>query len=102
MMKPLCDRILDYKKHFSESQYLNDLVSSVSTTDLFAAIVQLLQTADQPTILTTLLFIQDLILWYPDEKRTSIRTDYENSSIVRAIEALLITGDHWTRKQIVE
>jgi hypothetical protein len=99
MMQPLCDRVLDYEKHFSESQYLNDLVSSVSTTDLFATIVQLLQTADQPTILTTLLFIQDLILWYPDEKRKSIRTDYENSSVVRAIEALLITGDHWTRKQ---
>jgi hypothetical protein len=98
-MQPLCDRVLDYEKHFSEAQYLNNLVSSASTTDLFAAIVQLLQTTDQPTILTTLLFIQDLILWYPDEKRKSIGVDYENSSVVRAIEALLITGDHWTRKQ---
>jgi hypothetical protein len=95
----LTQRILDYDNYLSESDYLDELAGSVAVADLFAAIVELLQSKDAKTLSTTLLFVQDLILWGPDENRQAIRKHYPDSTVVRVVEPLLWSDNHWIRQQ---
>jgi hypothetical protein len=96
----LTQRILDYDQHLSESAYLNELAGSVAVADLFAAIVELLKFQDEETLSTTLLFIQDLILWGPiGDERQPARAQYDESIVVKALEGLLWSDHHWIRQQ---
>jgi hypothetical protein len=96
----LTQRILDYyDNHISESAYLDDLAGAVAVNDLFAATVQLLQSSDCKTLPATLLFVQDLISYYPSEARQAVRTAYPESIVVHALEALLNSEFHGIRKQ---
>jgi hypothetical protein len=96
----LIQRILDYYDNYiSESAYLDDLAGSVAVNDLFAATVELLQSSDCKTLPATLLFVQDLISYYPSEARQAVRTAYPESIVVQALEALLHSECHGTRKQ---
>jgi hypothetical protein len=86
----LIQRILDYYDNYiSESAYLDELAGSVAVNDLFAATVKLLQSSDSKTLPATLLFVQDLISYYPSEARQAVRTAYPESIVVQALEALL-------------
>jgi hypothetical protein len=95
----LTQRILDYDQHLSESAYLNEPAGSVAVADLFAAMVELLQSKDQETLSIALLFVRDLVLWVPDANRRAIRKHYPDSTVVRAVEPLLWSDNHWIRQQ---
>jgi hypothetical protein len=95
----LTQRILDYDKHLSEGEYLDELAGSVAVTDLFAATVELLQASDVETLSITLGFVQDLILWSPGEERDAAKAAYPESIVPKAIEALLWSAHHRIRKQ---
>jgi hypothetical protein len=96
----LTQRILDYYDNYvSESAYLDDIAGSVAVNDLFAATVELLQSSDHKTLPATLLFVQDLISYYPSEARQAVSTAYPGSIVVQALEALLHSECHGTRKQ---
>jgi hypothetical protein len=95
----LTQRILDYENYISESEYLDELADSVDVADLFAAMVELLQSKDQETLSTTLLFVRDLVLWQTNENRRAIRKLYPDSTVVRAVEPLLWSDSHWIRQQ---
>jgi hypothetical protein len=96
----LTQQILDYYNNcISESAYLDELAGSVAVNDLFAATVELLQSSDCKTLPATLLFVQDLISYYPSEERQAVRTAYPESIVVQALEALLHAECHGTRKQ---
>jgi hypothetical protein len=95
----LTQQILDYDKHLSEGAYLDELAGSVAVDDLFAATVELLQSSDNQALGTTLLFIQDLILWSPGEERQAIQAAYPESIVVQALEALLNSECHGIRRQ---
>jgi hypothetical protein len=92
-------RILDYDKYLSESEYLDEVADAVDAYDLFVGVVELLKSSDEQILSTTLLFVQDIIQWYPGEERQSIKEKYPESIVVRAIEGLLYYPDHWVRKQ---
>jgi hypothetical protein len=96
----LTQRILDYENRISESDYLDELAESVGVDDLFAAIVELLQSQDEATLSTALLFVRDLVQWEPDENRLAIKKHYPDSAVVRAVEALLRSDNHWIRQQV--
>jgi hypothetical protein len=53
----LTQRILDYDKHLSEGEYLDEFAGSVAVNDWFAATVELLQSSDVETLPATLLFV---------------------------------------------
>jgi hypothetical protein len=95
----LTHRVLDYDKHLSEGEYLDELAGSVAVDDLFAATVELLQSSDYQTLSTTLLFVQDLILWSPGEERQAVQAAYPESIVVQALESLLDSKCHGTRRQ---
>jgi hypothetical protein len=92
-------RILDYEKHISESAYLNEVAISVNVDDLFVAAVELLESNDEQVLSTTLLFVQDTILFGAREDRQLVIEKYPESIVVRAIENLLYYPVHWVRKQ---
>jgi hypothetical protein len=96
----LTQRILDYyDKYLSEGSYLDELAGSVAVDDLFAATVELLQSSHGKTLPATLLFVQDLISYYPSEERQAVRDAYPESIVVKAVEALLASEHHDTRRQ---
>jgi hypothetical protein len=95
----LRQRIIDYDKHLSESEYLDELAGSVAVDDLFAATVELLQSSDYQTLSTTLGFVQDLIIWSPGEERHAVKSAYPESIVVQAIESLLFSENHFLRQQ---
>jgi hypothetical protein len=95
----LTQRILDYDKHLSEGEYLDELAGSVAVNDLFAATVELLHSSDVETLSITLGFVQDLIIWSPGEEREAAKAAYPESIVVKAIEALLWSAHHRIRKQ---
>jgi hypothetical protein len=96
----LTQRILDYyDKYLSEGSYLDELAGSVAVDDLFAATVELLQSSDYETLSTTLGFVQDLIIWSPGEERNAAKEAYPESIVVKAIEPLLLSKNHFLRQQ---
>jgi hypothetical protein len=99
MILKVTQRILDYDKYLSESEYLDEVAAAVDADDLFVGVVELLKSSDEQTLSTTLLFVQDVIQWYPGEARQSIKEKYPESIVVRAIEGLLYYPDRWIRMQ---
>jgi hypothetical protein len=99
MVLEVTQRILDYDNYLSESEYLDEVAAKVDADDLFGGVVELLKSSDEQTLSTTLLFVQDIIQWYPGEERQSIKEKYPESIVVRAIENLLYYPAHWVRKQ---
>ncbi len=96
----LTQRILDYyDHHLNEGTYLDELAGAVAVDDLFAAIVELLDSSEYPTLFSTLLFVQDLILCASGEKRQVVQAAYPESIVVSAIEALLNSECHSSRRQ---
>jgi hypothetical protein len=95
----LTQRVLDYDKYLSESEYLDELASSVAVEELFTAVVELLQSSVVETLSITLCFVQDLILWSPGEERQAAKASYPESIVVKAVEALLWSEHHRIRQQ---
>jgi hypothetical protein len=97
MVLEVTQRILDYEKHFSESDYLNEVATSIDVDDLFMAVVELLGSTDEQVLSTTLIFVQDIILFGAREERQLVIEKYPESIVVRAIENLLYYPTHWVR-----
>ncbi len=96
----LTQRILDYwNKYLSEGSYLDELAGSVAVDDLFAATVELLQSSDYETLSTTLGFVQDLIIYSPGDERQAVKAAYPESIVVKAVETLLLSKNHFLRQQ---
>jgi hypothetical protein len=95
----LTQRVLDYDKYWSESEYLDELAGSVAVEDLFTAVVELLQSSEVGTLSITLGFVQDLILWSPGKERQTSKAAYPESIVVKAVEALLWSEHHRIRQQ---
>jgi hypothetical protein len=96
----LTQRILDYwDKYLSEGSYLDELAGSVAVDDLFTATVELLRSSDYETLSTTLGFVQDLIIYSPGDERQAVKAAYPESIVVKAIETLLLSENHFLRQQ---
>jgi hypothetical protein len=57
MVLEVTQRILDYDKYLSESEYLDEVAAAVDADDLFSGVVELLKSSDEQTLSTILLFI---------------------------------------------
>jgi hypothetical protein len=97
----LTDQILDYYNNFSESKFLDNLAASAATEDLFSAVSELLRSSDRDTVSTTLIFVQDMLRWYPGEARANFTAKFDGSSVVQALESLLFSPNHFTRLHTV-
>jgi hypothetical protein len=93
----LTQQILNY---WGESEDLDDLAIAVPIDDLFTAIVELLQSSDAEVQSQALFFARDFASWQTNEVRRNIRSkQYPGSTVVKAIEALLFSQNHFLRQQ---
>ncbi|BDA70643.1 hypothetical protein CAL7716_048090 [Calothrix sp. PCC 7716] len=101
-METIESKILHYLSHLQDIDYLAAIVNSVSDTELCNIINELLQSGDNEIIGSTCLFIQDLlILGSRHHNREKFVKGYPESLIVKNLEQLLFSPNHFTRKQVV-
>jgi hypothetical protein len=98
----LTDRILDYYNHFSESAFLDELAAENTAADLFDALNQLLVLPDRDKVGTTLIFIQDMLRYYPGEERDEFGDKFLSSSVVQTLESLLVCPNRSTRTHTMD
>ena len=78
------------------------LLTSVSSVELCNIINELLQSEDDEIVSSTCFFIRDLVLFssrHPDCEK--FVESYSESSIVKTLEHLLFSPNHFVRKQAV-
>jgi hypothetical protein len=93
----LTQRILDY---WGESEDLDELAIAVTVDDLFTALVELLQSSDPTVQSQALFFTRDFAIWQTNEVRRTIREkQYPGSIVVKAVETLLFSNNHFLRQQ---
>ncbi|KAM3113860.1 hypothetical protein [Phormidesmis sp. 146-33] len=101
-MELIVNGILYYLDHLQDVDYLAAIVNSTSSSKLCNIIVELLQSKNAETVHLTCLFVRDLILIgsrHPDSKK--FVQEYPESPIVKILEQLLLSDNHFTRKQAV-
>lgn len=101
-METIESKILHYLSHLQDIDYFAAIVNSVSDTELCNIINELLQSGDNEIIGSTCLFNQDLlILGSRHHNREKFVKGYPESLIVKNLEQLLFSPNHFTRKQVV-
>lgn len=101
-MEMIQNKILHYLNHLQDVDYLAEIVNSVSDTELCNIINELLQSGDDEILGSTCLFIRDLlVLGSRPHNREKFVKGYPESSIVKNLEQLLFSPNHFTRKQVV-
>jgi hypothetical protein len=94
--------ILQYLEHLQDVDYLAVIVTSVPLPELCDTINSLLQSEDDETVDLTCLFIRDLVLFgkrHSDCKE--FIEQYPQSSIVKTLEQLVFSTNHFTCKQAI-
>jgi hypothetical protein len=94
--------ILHYLDYLQSVDYLAAIVKSVSSVELDNIINELLQSENDETVSSTCLFIRDLVLFgshNPDCEKFC--QGYSESSIVKTLEQLLFSPNHFIRKEVV-
>ncbi len=101
-MEIIESKILHYLNYLQDVNYLAEIVNSVSDTELCNIINELLQSEDDEIIGSTCLFIRDLlVLGSRPHNREKFVKGYPESLIVKNLEQLLFSPNHFTRKQVV-
>ncbi|HLO49337.1 MAG TPA: HEAT repeat domain-containing protein [Kamptonema sp.] len=101
-MKMVVTSILYYLDRLQDVDYLATIVNSVSSVELCKIINELLQSEDNEIVSSTCLFIRDLVLFssqHPDCKK--FVEGYSESAIVKTLEKLLFSPNHFVRKEAV-
>ncbi|TWH49900.1 HEAT repeat domain-containing protein [Dulcicalothrix desertica] len=95
-------KILHYLNHLQDVDYLAEIVNSISDTELCNIINELLQSGNDEIFGSTCLFIRDLlVLGSRPHNREKFVKGYPESLIVKNLEQLLFSPNHFTRKQVV-
>ncbi|KAF3887725.1 MULTISPECIES: HEAT repeat domain-containing protein [Nostocales] len=98
----IASNILHYLDYLHDVDYLAAIVNSVSDTELSNIINKLLQSGDNEIVSSTCLFIQDLLLFgsrHPNCQK--FVKGYPESSIVKTLEQLLFSPNHFIRQRAV-
>jgi hypothetical protein len=101
-MESIATSILQYLDHLQDSDYFAQIVNFVSAKKLFNTIDELLKSEDPETVRLTCIFIRDLLLLGPGHPDCqNFGQDYLESSIVKTLEKLIFSQNHFTRNQVV-
>lgn len=101
-MEMIKSKILHYLNYLQDVNYLAEIVNSVSDTELCNIINELLQSGDDEIISSTCLFIRDLlVLGSRPHNREKFIKGYPESLIIKNLEQLLFSPNHFTCKQVV-
>jgi hypothetical protein len=95
-------RILGYRDHLEDRQYLADLSAAADGPRLNDAIISLLRSADAGAVANTCLFIRDVVLLEDTgEHYSTFRNSYPDSQIVGSLEELVRAPEYTIRRQAV-
>ncbi len=98
----IANSILHYIDYLQNVDYLAEILKSVSSVELDNIINELLQSENNETVSSTCLFIRDLVLFgsqNPDCEKFC--KGHSESSIVKTLEQLLFSPNHFIRKEVV-
>ena len=101
-MELIATRILHCLNYLQDIDYVAQIVNSTSQAKLCNIINELLQSQDSETVGLTCLFIRDLVISgsrHPDCDK--FVQDYSKSSIIKTLENLLFSQNHFIRCQAV-
>jgi hypothetical protein len=90
----LAEKILNYN---FETDELDEVGEMASADELFAVLNQLLESGTEEQIINALGFIRDFMIMSVSPERKDIRDRYPESSLVKTIENLLFSPNHYVR-----
>lgn len=102
MTKMIATSILKYLSYIEDTEYLTAIVTSTSLEELYNIICGLLRADDFETFDLTCLFIRDMVLIgnrVPACKE--FVESYPESAIVETLERLLLSDNHFIRRQTI-
>ncbi len=98
----ITEKILQYLNHLQDNDFIAEVVTLKSLTELCDVINALLRSEDEEVISLTCLFIRDLIQFNRDHPSCKeFVKKYPQSSVVKTVEQLLFSTSHFVRRHAI-